>query len=228
MADYEYSIETLESTSTKKTTVNGHLGDLGEDIVTATGLKGIEVKFDDAVITEPKPSGLFKKTTDYPGLTFESGQWTWDYYVLYERDNTVTVYRMPGERQNQIEKYRAELEKAQNDYENASAFKKAIASGAVKVAQASLNQYTDPQDMGAEKSFCDAIEHAVSTFGTGYFYNDGNPVSAPAQWQGNGAPAADAAPTQPAAAPAAGGFCGNCGAPIKPGSKFCTSCGAKL
>lgn len=231
MADYEYKIDELETVSTKRVTVSGHLGDLAECIGTVTGLKGVETKDDTAVVTKPKPGGLFKKSEDIPAWIIEGSKWYWDYYVLYEQDNAVTIYRMPGKREELVQEHNAELEKAQSDYDNASTFKKVLASASLKVAQASLSEYTDPQDIGAENNFCDAIEYTVSDFGTGWYYNDDRRVSAPAQWQSNGAPAAAAAapaPAQPAAAPAAGGFCGNCGAPIKPGSKFCASCGAKL
>lgn len=229
MADYEYKIDELETVSTKRVTVSGHLGDLAACIGTVTALKDVETKADNAVVTKPKPGGLFKKSEDLPAMTIEGSKWYWDYYVLYEQDSAVTICRMPGKREELVQEHSAELEKAQSDYDNASAFKKVLASAALKVAQAGGSEYTDPQDIGAENNFCAAIEFAVSDFGTGWYYNDNRRVSAPAQWQSNGAPAAAApAPAQPAAAPAAGGFCGNCGAPIKPGSKFCASCGAKL
>lgn len=115
MADYEYKIDELETVSTKRVTVSGHLGDLAECIGTVTGMKGVEIKGDNAVVTKPKSGGLFKKSEDLPAMTIEGSKWYWDHYVLYEQDNAVTICRMPGEREKLVQKHSAELQKAQSD-----------------------------------------------------------------------------------------------------------------
>ncbi|MBQ3193807.1 MAG: zinc ribbon domain-containing protein, partial [Oscillospiraceae bacterium] len=60
-------------------------------------------------------------------------------------------------------------------------------------------------------------------------WNKGKEEAAQSGWSAAPAPAHNLNPAPvPAAAPAQGCFCGQCGAKNEPGATFCGSCGAKL
>ena len=213
-----FRIDNLPNDSLKQWTINAggrSVEECASAIVSAAADHGASVSSDLKVI---QGQGIFKKALEFPGALIEGAGEYWGCYVITEKDGVTNVWRMESASsrekdaakvRNQIDNLEADLAHDLQEQQGAltKLTSKGIYGSTIKLKEIELNGILDPQDMANEEAFYSAVENAIVNFG---------------------APSAAPAPAQPAAAPSAGGFCGNCGAPIKPGSKFCTSCGAKL